>query len=587
MCGIFGSVGKSRIDISENILPHRGPDDWGIVHHKCGHNWFTLFQSRLSIIGLGPQGHQPYQKYENYTLAYNGEIYNYLDVKKLILQKYNINLKTDTDTEVLYECLINLGIKETLEVIDGIFAFSFYDRKNEVLFLVRDHLGVKPLYYHFSAGQILFGSEPKVFFELGLIIPRLNRKLLGEYFANGWVYEPDTMFVDIKKIQAGHYLKISSTDMSIQNIEYWDIDYPANSTIQNIETVIESQIISDVPLGVYFSGGIDSSIIAHTLINKNYRYLNLDLNNSESRRVKIFEKLFGIKVDKIKYKHENLDVYNNLIYYLDEPIADPAILPAYLLAKESKRMGCIVMLSGMGGDEIDAGYTRHKIIFNQQKYKIFGYIPELKFIKGKKYRDLMRLKNFIKNPVPENYFSMTSYFSKHEIDQLVGNDWLSDYCHKIDTMVSRVDGLKKFLYLDFKGFLTSHNLLYMDKASMAASVEVRVPLLQKDIVSSFFQDIVTINRFGQKTRLKAILKYQLKENYHEVKKQGLRYPIDDWINSTINWKTIIDFFNDNGLLQTSIIRRWVNRLEYDINSVSMKLWHVYTLYRWLKTFSVR
>ena len=587
MCGIFGSVGKSRIDISENILPHRGPDDWGIVHHKCGHNWFTLFQSRLSIIGLGPQGHQPYQKYENYTLAYNGEIYNYLDVKKLILQKYNINLKTDTDTEVLYECLINLGIKETLEVIDGIFAFSFYDRKNEVLFLVRDHLGVKPLYYHFSAGQILFGSEPKVFFELGLIIPRLNRKLLGEYFANGWVYEPDTMFVDIKKIQAGHYLKISSTDMSIQNIEYWDIDYPANSTIQNIETVIESQIISDVPIGVYFSGGIDSSIIAHTLINKNYRYLNLDLNNSESRRVKIFEKLFGIKVDKIKYKHENLDVYNNLIYYLDEPIADPAILPAYLLAKESKRMGCIVMLSGMGGDEIDAGYTRHKIIFNQQKYKIFGYIPELKFIKGKKYRDLMRLKNFIKNPVPENYFSMTSYFSKHEIDQLVGNDWLSDYCHKIDTMVSRVDGLKKFLYLDFKGFLTSHNLLYMDKASMAASVEVRVPLLQKDIVSSFFQDIVTINRYGQKTRLKSILKYQLKENYHEVKKQGLRYPIDDWINSKINWKTIIDFFNDNGLLQTSIIRRWVNRLEYDINSVSMKLWHVYTLYRWLKTFSVR
>ena len=214
MCGIFGSYSRERIDIKKNILPHRGPDDWGVEYTK--HNFpLTFFQSRLSIIGLGSQGHQPYRKNNDFILCYNGEIYNYQELKKNLIKSKNVEFESETDTELLYKYLITYGIKKTLAKIDGIFAFSFYDKKAEKLFLVRDHLGVKPLYYFCDSNEFFYSSEAKVFFELELLRPKLDKTHLGEYLANGWLYEPDTLFEGVKKVQAGHYIEISLKKLAI------------------------------------------------------------------------------------------------------------------------------------------------------------------------------------------------------------------------------------------------------------------------------------------------------------------------------------------------------------------------------------
>ena len=150
MCGIFGVLDRKKIDFNRNLLPHRGPDDWGYTNYKVGDKYLNLFQSRLSILGLGEQGHQPYKKYDKYALLYNGEIYNYKQIKQLLENNFNINFISKTDTEVLYESIIRFGIEETLDILDGIFAFSFYNHDKKKLYLVRDHLGVKPLYYYKS-----------------------------------------------------------------------------------------------------------------------------------------------------------------------------------------------------------------------------------------------------------------------------------------------------------------------------------------------------------------------------------------------------------------------------------------------------
>ena len=587
MCGIFGSFSHNKIKINKNILVHRGPDDWGVDYYNYNNKWVTLFQSRLSIIGLGSQGHQPFNKNQNFSLCYNGEIYNYKKLKKSIQKLKNIKFNTETDTELLYEYLICFGIEKTLNDIDGIFAFSFYNHINGEIYLVRDPLGVKPLYYFNSNGKLYFSSEAKVFFEMNLVTPKINKDLLGEYFANAWIYEPDTLFKGIKKVQAGHYLEINLNNELVINKKYWDITNYSNSKIPKLEKIIDNQTLADVPVGVYFSGGIDSSIIAYQLKEKNLIYLNLNLNDTESERVKDFERLYGVKVNKIKYEKDNLELYNKLVYFMDEPIADPAIIPAYLLAKEAKSLGCTVMLSGMGGDEIDAGYTRHKILINPFIYRILSYLPSFSIFKGKLGRDIDRLKNFFSTPQPSNYYSLTSYFSNNEINELVGKNWLSSYKNKIDNMVEGLDDLLKFFYLDFKGFLASHNLIYMDKASMSASVEVRVPLMQKDLVNHYFNNIVRKNKREQKHRLKSILKNQMNNNYTEIQKQGFRYPIEDWIKNDINWLKIIQFFDENNIINTKLVSKWVNISRYDTKSVSMKLWGVYTLYQWLKSYSFK
>lgn len=589
MCGIFGYIGEEKISINKNILPHRGPDDWGVFSDKVNETHICLFQSRLSIIGLGNQGHQPYEKQKGKVLVYNGEIYNYNELKSLLEDKYKATFSSSTDTEVLYELLINEGIDNTLKLINGMFAFSFYDNSKKEIIIARDHVGVKPLYYSFNNNSFLFSSESKVFFELNLIEPELNADFLGEYFANGWVYEPNTLFKDIHKIEAGHYISYNLGNKNKKDIKYFDISKSTKNSQISIDKIVNTQTIADVPIGCYFSGGTDSSIISYLLKDRDIINLNLAMKGAEDERVKVMQKTYNLKIDYLNYDRKNLSLYKKLVYHMDEPIADPAIIPAYLLAEHSKKLGRTVMMSGMGGDEIDAGYNRHKILANLKLFSFIKFIPKKifeSFLHGKKKNYLLRLKNFINSPKPNNYFSLTSYFSKTDIDNLVNKKWFDKYSKKINDLCKEVEGKKKFFLLDFKGFLSSHNLLYMDKASMASSIEVRVPLLDYQLVQDYFQNIDK-KKYSGKKRLTNYLKQLLKENYSTIKKEGFSYNIEEWIEKDINWNAIISFFEETTIIKTDPIKKWVKEMEKDVFAVAMKLWTIYTLYLWLTTFKIK
>jgi len=583
MCGLFGSVSRKPVFISENILPHRGPDDWGVDSFLINSKYITLFQSRLSIIGLGNQGHQPFEKYSDFKLVFNGEIYNFRSIKEKLIEERNIDFITETDTEVLYEALINYGIDYTLKLLNGIFAFAFLNINNNTLEIVRDQLGVKPLYYYQNESQFLFSSEIKSFFKLNLVNPCLNKERLGEFLANGWIYEPDTLFKDIFKLESGHYLVYNVSDGKSSITRYWSLNQKESGTI-NLGKSIHNQTIADVAIGNYLSGGIDSSIIAITLKDLDILNINMDLGDEETDRVNLLKENYGLNVKKFQPSGFPLSLYEKLIYYLDEPIADPAIIPTFLLAKASKDMNRTVMLSGMGGDEIDGGYSRQLVIRYLKTFKIIKFIPLwTKYILSRKYkRDFIRLKNFFRNPSPENYFALTSYLSKKEIDELIFCNWYEDYVKKIDSIANEYSHAKRFYILDFKGFLSSHNLIYMDKASMAASVEVRVPFLDRILVNNFFQEFE--NNIGKK-RLKHFLKDLLGNDYKRSKKQGFRFPIKDWLFKEINWIGICDFFDQKKLLNTVLIKNYLKELKNG-NDTEMKLWIIYTLYLWLVTFKV-
>jgi asparagine synthase (glutamine-hydrolysing) len=274
---------------------------------------------------------------------------------------------------------------------------------------------------------------------------------------------------------------------------------------------------------------------------------------------------------------------------MDEPIADPAVIPAFNLAKYSRENGRIVMLSGMGGDEIDGGYSRHKILSKLNFYKYLKILKISPWLPKSFKRDFNRLFSFLEDPSPKNYFSLTAYFNANEIDDLLLNlTWRNNYNTKINSLlpVEGLSDLQKYFYLDYKGFLASHNLIYMDKASMAASVEVRVPLLDKNLVNYFFSTISEkASKFVYKPRLTQDLKKRLGKDYCHIKKQGFRFPTDEWMKDYVDWQDVK--MELSPILNTNHISNLLAVVQHSPQLVSMKLFYIYTLYLWVKTFNVK
>jgi asparagine synthase (glutamine-hydrolysing) len=453
MCGIFTYYGHKFFHIDKNIMPERGPDSWNVYEAKSNNNFVVMFHSRLSIIGIGDQGKQPFQEIDGKILIFNGEIYNYKILRDELRQEFNIQFKTETDTEILYYGLIYWGIDKTLDKVNGIFVFSFYDKIKNKFLIARDNLGVKPLYYFHKNDEFAISSECKAFFSQSICEPNIRKELLGEYFANLWIYEPNTLFQDIYKLEAGCYMIFENGRLTKKR--YWSLNKSVDNKPIISEIVNLQMTTSDVKVGAYLSGGIDSSIIAASLNENPITFFNLDLEGEENRRLQHMQELFKLNIIKSYPTFKNLKSYEYLIRQIEEPIADPSIIPSYELAYGAKEIGCTVMLSGMGGDEIDCGYSRSNIIKYIRLLKplvlISKLIPQkiIKFIlKDKKYSYYRRLSNFIADIVPANYFALTYYFSRQEIDDLVVYDWYTDYKKRIDALIETKRGIKRFYELE-------------------------------------------------------------------------------------------------------------------------------------------
>jgi len=379
MCAIAGIAGYNNgIETVVKMLQamhHRGPDDRGVFSD----NMVILGHNRLSIIDLSKAGHQPMSNSRgNFTIVYNGEIYNYQELKSLLPD--HVALKSNTDTEVIVELWNLLGIN-LLPKLRGMFAIAIWDHEKQQLVLARDHMGIKPLYYTQINDKIVFASEMKGMLASGLISKKINTKALSDYLANGYIVQPDTIIEDVHMLPPASYLLWDGTEMKIKT--YWNVtdigDYQPNTEEEAIVEVkqlltdaVKEETISDRPLGVFLSGGLDSAILVSVLKQSGFSEINTysigfegdDL--SEEKEALEAAQFFNTKHLQIQVSDKDIVPYiDEFIKALDQPSVDG--LNTWLVSKVTSKY-VTVALSGLGGDELFSGYSIDRDIIHKQKY---------------------------------------------------------------------------------------------------------------------------------------------------------------------------------------------------------------------------
>jgi asparagine synthase (glutamine-hydrolysing) len=623
MCGFVGIINKNGENANPDILRkmaltihHRGPDEEGIfIEGNCG-----FFHKRLSIIDLAT-GQQP-MSFENFTIVFNGEIYNYIELREELIRKGH-HFRTTSDTEVILHLYQEYG-NEFVSRLNGMFAFIIHDKKNRNLYIARDHFGIKPLYWYRDKNLILFGSEIKAILAHPEIkaIPAIDT--LYEYLTFQFIMGEGTMFQNIFKVQPGCYLTINLGSWDLKSVNYWEPNFNTDlfhteeyfvSQLQKIlDDTIMQQMRSDVPVGTYLSGGMDSSLVtimASQLTNHPLKSFSgafhegAEFNELEYARIaakKANSELFEI----FPTEQEFIDLLPKLIYHLDEPVAGPGLFPQYMVSKfASKHVK--VILGGQGGDEIFGGYARYLIAYLEQAIKgsIFesneeeehivslrSILPNLPSLK----QYLPMMKNFWKDdafePMDRRYYNLinrmgtTSSFLQPDFMKGRNED---EIFNKFSTRFNNPDTksyYNKMTQFDLTGSLPAL-LQVEDRVSMAVSIESRVPLLDRRII-----DLISRMPAGMKFKggeLKYLMKRTVKdimpsEILHRKDKMGFPVPLHIWSKNHAH-----DFIMDTLLSKKAKERNILDtrRIEKLINSeqpFSRGLWGLLSLEIWFNQF---
>lgn len=635
MCGICGYISrKTKLDLDTmtDVMVHRGPDGRGTYSKNFDKLNIGLGHRRLSIIDLSLAGHQPMSNEDGTVwIVYNGEIYNFLGLRTK-LEKFGHEFKSNTDTEVIIHAYEEWGEK-CLERFNGMFAFAIWDEKTQKLFVARDRLGVKPLYYFWDQNNFVFASEIKAILKSNLIKPVVNIRALPYYLAFLWVPGSQTMFKNIFKLPAGHCLIWQNNNIKIK--QYWDIQ-PKDYLTLSKETIaqqllsilrheVKQELISDVPLGVFLSGGVDSSAIATLMTQAQTKPVDAFTIGFHPQDQKIekqpqditYSRILNRRLkNKLNYheifiKPAIANLLPRIIWHLEEPIADPAAITAYLICKVAKDNNITVMLSGMGGDEIFAGYNRHLanrllLLFDklhQQSLlmlfkKIFNFLPvwpALPYVATLRYLKKIA-KHFSLSP-EKRYIGISSWLSRDEILNLLvdkikvqlkdlnWHDIHSSYYNKY-----QIDNLFKMLYTDLKTFLIDLNLTYTDKMSMATSVEVRVPLLNYKLVEFAFSipSELKLHRFSKKYIFKKCLGNVLPETILKRKKVGFGAPIRSWLQKDL--KDLVNTLlspqqvKKRGYFNPEVVQEMIKKNMLAKEDYSYSLWALLTFEIWHQKF---
>jgi asparagine synthase (glutamine-hydrolysing) len=565
MCGLLGLYGevsnkKYLFNESLKLQANRGPDNQSVLefpHALLGH-------ARLSIHDLSESANQPMEKSNGrYSLLFNGEIYNFRELKKDIPEKYHFY--SDSDTEVLMFYLIEYGVKKTLNSIEGMFAFSFYDKATGEVIVARDEYGEKPLYYQLDDGSLSVSSSLySLIFLNGF--DGLNSQAVSNFLHYGYTKGRYTAAQGVEKVAPSSYLKFNvySTEFSEHHFSREKkvvIPDSITSLDQYIKSSINLCLDSDVPVGCFLSGGIDSSLIASYVAELNPSLVAFtigfqDEKYDESTNAEVVAQHLGIKIKKkILSDSDLLTLVDDTKFVFDEPFADASFLATYALCKFAKR-DVTVCLSGDAGDELFSGYNRHALIpkIYSKTHKIPYFFRQLiskALLNSHSFRSLLGFlyKAFILkgdsitaiNEKIDKLGSIIAYRDKSDLlyRVLAGNDYSSQiqfpqpYKHKIDSLSSRSLSL-----LDLYSYLHEDVLTKVDRCSMAASIEARVPLLNKNIVdfARYSSDDLHILRGNQKTALKRLLSEKLPKDIIERPKSGFSVPYQRIIESHLKGK---------------------------------------------------
>jgi asparagine synthase (glutamine-hydrolysing) len=564
MCGIFGiyysdpkkQISTETIRSAIDQMKHRGPDDSGIFQNKN----VGLGHRRLSIIDLS-SGHQPMFNEDNsIALVYNGEIYNFKEIKDQLVQKGH-DFKTNCDTEVIIHAYEEWGT-DSVKLFNGMFAFILWDSTKNRLWVVRDRLGIKPVYYYWDGATFVCASEVKPILNTGVIASNINHQVLDAYCTLGYVPGPDTMFQDIYKLLPGCFFLVENGQL--REIEYWDfcsteeIDIPFDDAKDKIEFLlkdsIQKRLMSDVPLGVFLSGGIDSSAVVALMCEENLSKIKT-FTVSYDKKLKVGEEAYAAMIaNKFHTDHhvfelssgEFFESLDTLVSFAEEPIVESAGISLYHISQMA-RSYATVLLSGEGSDEVFAGYFLYD--FFCKINSIRKYTPSFLFRPLKTISNLSgniklnKYMNWLESPPEQSYMGTSNYLNNNIKEQFYSREfyktkgnYLEDTFLRYFSKVKNKKGLlNKLLYVDTKTWLVDDLLIKADKMTMATSVELRVPFLDYRLVefAASLPDNYKISNSQRKYILKTILKDRLPTEILQRKKMGFPVPTQNWFKTDL------------------------------------------------------
>lgn len=610
MCGIAGYFSKNDKFNSENLalmtnaIQHRGPDASGFFFD----DGVGLGHRRLSIIDLSDTANQPmFSSCGRYVLVFNGEIYNY---KEIAQQLHDYQFSTHSDSEVLLAAFIHWG-KDFVHRLNGMFAFAIYDKQERSLFLFRDRMGIKPIYYYRDDKQFVFASELKSFEAIDSIDKGgINKQAINDFLHLGYIPSPHSIYQNIKKFPSGHYAIINSTDFILK--PYWQLEKQITSdTIDNIdeakvqlrlllEQSVRYRMISDVPFGTFLSGGIDSSLV--TALAQEYSPNPVKTFSIGFKEAKFNESKYAEQVarhlgtehySKILSYADALELLDTAMDIYDEPFADSSSFPT-LLVSAFAREQVTVILSGDGGDETHLGYGMynwshrlHQPLVRMLKNPIAAMLSmgnnRMKRVSNLfKYSDVNTLKSHI--------FSQEQYFfSQQETTNLLRTEYATKISVQEDFLnVKRsLSFVESQALFDMQYYLQDDLLVKVDRASMHHSLEVRVPLIDFNLVSFALNLNEKLRKNGDVTKylLKSILYDKVPEKLFNRPKWGFSIPLVHWLKN--EWRFLIQDYlsaekiEQTGVLHYPIVKAYTNRFLQGEDYLYNRLWAMIVLQRFL------
>lgn len=644
MCGIFGFINTGQDNNYDNInqlhnatntLKQRGPNSFGFwINEELG---VYLGHRRLSILDLSSSGNQPMiSSNKRYILILNGEIYNHLEIRKKI-KGYGVIWKSTSDTETLLETIAIYGLQESLKIIRGMFSFALFDILNQELFLIKDRFGEKPLYYGFLNNKFLFSSELKALKAIKTLDLEIDESSISTFIRFGYIPTPNSIYKNIFKLEPGQYIKYNIKTRVFKKSIYWSIldtithginnpfSGSENEAIIELEKIlnksVSDQMISDVPIGAFLSAGIDSSLIVSLMRNhsKSVNTFSIGFDDelfNEAKYSKVIASILGTNhTDLYISEKEASDTIPDLINIYDEPFADSSQIPTFLVSKLAKNHVSVV-LSGDGGDELFGGYNRYVLASRGLNFK--KNIPlEIRTI----------LSNLLLNISPQQYNFLANYLNKFGI--LKGQHNIGDKMHKAlnifrcnsnfdiykslvstcnnpanilkkniesdqlfhlfnDPKIKKLDFISQMMAIDSLTYLCDDILCKVDRASMAVSLETRVPYLDLSVAEFAWSLPINYKVKNDKGKyiLRQLLKKYLPNNIVEGPKRGFSIPLDKWLRNELrDWAESLlskNKINHYGYLNFEFTNKiWLQHLSGKRNW-GTTLWNILVLQMWLE-----
>ena len=628
MCGIIGAIGKVEESAKRNALEtiiHRGPNSKGIYSKE------TLFlgHTRLSIQDLSEKANQPmFSDDKRHVIIFNGEIYNHLEIRRELFT--NRVFKSSGDTETVLYAYIQYGVS-ILEKLNGIFAFAIFDNETSEIIIVRDHFGVKPLYFYKQDHLFLFGSELKSFLPFKIDLSFCPEAVFN-YISFLWSPGEKTAFRYVKKLLPGTFLKFNIKEkIDIDPVSFYKLNCPSfkinlteEQLIDALENhllkAVERQLLSDVPVGFFLSGGLDSSLLVAMVRRLNpeleLKCFTIDVGENNAsiegfsddlHYAKKVASYLNVDLSIVNANFDIVEMFDKMIWHLDEPQADVAPLNVLKIANLARSQDIKVLIGGTGGDDLFSGYRRHQALNIEKYIKVLpSFIVSL--VQGavkllpSHLPAFRRLKKLVSNLHQTPLKRQLSYFSwlpENKVHSLFSTDWKEclknydpfEYFYKVgNDLDKQASDLDRMLFWELKTFLVDHNLNYTDKLGMAVGVEARVPFLDLDLVE-FSQSIPTSMKMrGKETKyiLKKVAERYLPHDVIYRPKTGFGAPVRKWITSDlqpmIDERLSIDRIKARGIFNPVAVWDLINQNKSGKIDASYSIWALLAIESWCMQF---